>query len=129
MENNKNFDDWNKKKKITDAEECRPYIVREIWWCSLGLNIGYEQNGYGEEFLRPVVIIRGLGASICVAVPLTTSVSKHPLRVPVGIVQEKEAVALVSQLRVIDTRRLVEKIGFLDKDIFEQIRKTARSLF
>lgn len=44
-------------------------------------------------------------------------------------IQGKKASAILSQIRVVDTRRLVEKIGFLDKEIFKQLRKTARSLF
>ena len=61
--------------------------------------------------------------------PLTTSLSKHPLRVPIGNVDGKRASALLSQLRTIDTRRLVEKIGFLDKEKFDELRKNARNLF
>ena len=36
--------------------------------------------------------------------------------------------ANLSQLRVIDTRRLERKIGFLEKGVFAQIRKAAREL-
>jgi mRNA-degrading endonuclease toxin of MazEF toxin-antitoxin module len=47
----------------------------------------------------------------------------------VGEVDAKLASALLSQIRSIDTRRLVEKIGFLDKEKFEELRKNARNLF
>jgi mRNA interferase MazF len=125
----KDFDSWNLKKKIAELEEKRLYTTREIWWCRLGVNIGFEQDGSGEEFLRPCVIIRGFGPRVCMVIPLTTSLSKHPLRIPIGEVDTKPASALLSQVRSIDTRRLVEKIGFLDKEKFEEIRKNARNLF
>ena len=125
----KDFDTWNVKKKHAESEESRLYTTREIWWCRLGLNIGFEQDGSGEEFLRPCVIVRGFGPRVCMVIPLTTSGSKHPLRVPLGEVDGKTATALLSQIRSIDTRRLVEKIGFLDKEKFEELRKNARSLF
>lgn len=125
----KDFDKWNVKKKHAELEDKRLYTIREIWWCKLGVNIGFEQDGSGEEFLRPCVIIRGFGPRVCMIIPLTTSLNKHPLRIPIGEVDTKPASALLSQIRTIDTRRLVEKIGFLDKEKFEELRKNARSLF
>lgn len=122
----KEFDRWNEIKKRTDGEEPRLYTVREIWWCRLGLNVGSEQDGNGAQFLRPVVIARAFGASTCLVVPLTASTRKHRLRVPVGKVKDRDASALISQIRVIDTRRLVEKIGFLDKERFADIRKAVK---
>ena len=125
----KDFDRWNTQKKQAHEEQPRLYTVREVWWCRLGINIGSEQDGSGESFLRPVVILRGFGSDACLVVPLTTSTREHLLRVPVGAVGGREAHANISQIRVVDTRRLVEKVGFLDKDIFARVRKTARSLF
>ena len=122
----KNFDEWNDIKKRTNAEEPRLYTVREVWWCRLGVNIGSEQDGSGELFLRPIVIIRAFGPNTCLIVPLTASPRRHPLRIPVGKIQDKEASALISQMRVIDTRRLVEKVGFLEKKKFVALRKAAR---
>jgi len=126
---NKDFDKWNTEKKQTNAEQPRLYTVREVWWCRLGVNVGSEQDGSGRAFLRPVVIVRGFGADTCMIIPLTTSSRRHPLRVPVGVVQGEEASAILSQIRVVDTRRLVEKVGFLDKGMFGRIRKTVRKLF
>ncbi|KKW21866.1 MAG: hypothetical protein A2W52_01985 [Candidatus Taylorbacteria bacterium RIFCSPHIGHO2_02_49_25] len=106
------------------------FIYRaEVWWCRFGVNIGSEQDGSGELFLRSAVILRGFGADTCMAVPLTTSPRRHPLRVPVGIVQVEEASTILSQIRVVDTRRLVEKIGFLNKKSFGRLRKAVRTLF
>jgi len=125
----KNFDKWNTVKKKTNYERARFYTVREIWWCRLGVNVGTEQDGSGESFLRPVVIVRSFGSETCVVVPLTASRRQHPLRIPVGKVQQQDATALLSQIRVIDTRRLVEKVGFLNKDTFTELRKAVRRLF
>ena len=125
----KDFDTWNVKKKNAELENGRLYTTREIWWCRLGLNIGSEQDGSGEEFLRPCIIVRGFGPKVCMVFPLTTSLNKHPLRISLGDVDGKNASALLSQMRSIDTRRLVEKIGFLDKEKFDELRKNARNLF
>ncbi len=124
----KDFDGWNEIKKHTDTESPRLYTVREIWWCQFGVNIGTEQDGRGDNFLRPALILRGFGPDACLVALLTTSAREHPLRVSIGDVDGQRARANLSQLRVIDTRRLVEKVGFLEKEIFVKIRKTAKGL-
>ncbi len=124
----KDFDGWNTIKKQAHAEKPRLYTVREIWWCRLGINIGTEQDGKGDLFLRPVVIMRGFGADACLVVPLTTSAREHALRIPVGMVEGYPARANISQMRIVDARRLVEKVGFLEKDIFAALRKAAKAL-
>ena len=125
----KDFDNWNEKKKKIHENKKAPFChERELWWCSLGVNIGFEQDGSEEEGNRPVLILKGLSRQTCVAIPLTTSISEHPLRPSIGLVEDKQAHALLSQIRVVDTRRLVRKIGQLDKNIFEKIRKTAKDM-
>lgn len=124
----KDFDEWNKVKKKANAEQARLYTVREIGRCRLRVNIGTEQDGRGELFLRPVLISRGFGPDACLVTPLTTSQRKHPLRISIGMVDDKKARVNLSQIRVVDTRRLVEKIGFLNKKKFADARKAARGL-
>ena len=45
MEYKKDFDKWNEKKKTIDQKEISDqtfFNEREIWWGSLGLNVGFE---------------------------------------------------------------------------------------
>ena len=72
----KDFDLWNNKKKIIDQKEISEQMFfneREIWWGSLGINIGFEQDGKNEEFERPLLIIKKFNRSVVWVVPLTTS--------------------------------------------------------
>lgn len=126
----KDFDSWNESKKRIHSEgESKLYHAREIWWCSLGMNVGSEQDGTGAEYQRPVLILKGLSRETCYIIPLTSSLKKHRLRIPIGMVEDKPASALMSQIRLIDTKRLVNKVGFLDQEIFEEIRKAVKMLF
>jgi mRNA interferase MazF len=126
----KDFEDWNKQKEVIHCEWTRKfYHEREIWWSSLGVNIGFEQDGKGVEYQRPVLILKGLSKSTCLIVPLTSSMKSHPLRIYVGSVGEKEASVIISQIRTIDTKRLVGRITYLDKDRFEIIRKAVKNMF
>lgn len=124
----KDFDGWNEEKKKTNEEHPRLYTVREIWWCRLGINVGTEQDGKGDRFLRPCIILRAFGPDACLVVPLTTSAREHPLRVPVGDVQGEKARANISQMRIIDTRRLIEKVGFLEVHLFQELKKRVKAL-
>ena len=51
---------WNKIKKKIDLEQksCKYPKEGEVWMTSLGRNIGFEQNGSGDNFSRPVLIIK-----------------------------------------------------------------------
>lgn len=126
----KDFDKWNEIKKRTDAhEEYLPlYNEREIRWCRLGVNIGFEQDGTGREFSRPVLILRGFSRRVCLVVPLTTSIKKNKYYVSVGNVDGKKATVIISQVRLIDTRRLDQHIATLDKRLFERIRKAVKDI-
>ena len=125
----KDFDKWNKEKKRIQSEEgARLYNEREIWWCSVGVNVGSEQDGTGKGFQRPVLILRGMSKDTCLIIPLSASGKRHKLRVPIGKVGGRAAVALMSQIRIIDVKRLANKIGYLETKKFEEVRKIARDL-
>jgi len=123
----KDFDGWNfKKQKLHNTDWVPLYHEREIWWCALGVNVGFEQDGTGGEYRRPVLVLKGLSKETCLIIPLTTATHDHVLRPQIGIVDGKMAKALLSQIRVIDNKRFVRKIGYLDKNIFNSIRKTIK---
>jgi mRNA interferase MazF len=125
----KDFDAWNEVKKVANGRHDAPfYHERELWWCALGINVGAEQDGSGAEYRRPVLILKGLSVTTCLVIPLTTSAKHHPLRYEIGTVEGKDAQALLSQMRVLDTKRLVRKIGYLDKHRFTEIRKTVKAM-
>ncbi|MBI4117342.1 MAG: type II toxin-antitoxin system PemK/MazF family toxin [Parcubacteria group bacterium] len=125
----KDFHNWHKLKEQIDKISRRLFFhEREVWWCSLGVNIGFEQDGSGKEYRRPVLILKGFSKNTCLIIPLTAATKNHPMRPLVGPVEGKEARALLSQIRVIDSKRLVHKIGFIDKKVFEQIRKIIKDM-
>ena len=124
----KDFDLWNTQKKHLDEISNKLYHARDIWWCSLGLNVGVEHHGTGKDFQRPVLIVKGFSKQVCLAIPLTTSQKKNKYHVQLGTINGKESFAIISQIRLIDTRRLINKIAVLDIGIFETIRKAAKDL-
>ena len=116
----KNFDKWNnRKKKIHARNEKILFHEREIWWCALGVNIGFEQDGKNHDFERPIIIVRQLSPDTCVILPLTT---KRRLEKFQAIINHGDIInyALLDQMRVIDARRLLRKIGSDNEKEFSQ---------
>ncbi len=125
----KDFDGWNKsKQEIHNNSEHKLYGAREVWWCSLGVNIGFEQDGSGAEGERPVLVLKGFSKQVCLIIPLTTSTKENPYHFPLGMIDGRNAFAIMSQIRLIDTKRLINKVAVIDQKTFEKIRKTAREL-
>jgi len=123
----KDFDRWNGIKKATDAAEAARLYFREgeIWWVRLGKNIGYETNGKSGEFTRPVIILKKYNQYSFLALPLTTAPKPNPYRLPIGMVDGRNAFATLSQLRNIDSKRLVKKIMHLNAVILVAIKTEA----
>lgn len=125
----KDFNNWNEeKKRIHETEENRFYKAREIWWCSIGVNVGFEQDGTSQEFQRPVLVLKGFSRHVCWVIPLTTSKKKNPYHVSVGEIEGRESFAIISQLRLIDTKRFTDRLAIVEEDKFEDIRKAVRFL-
>lgn len=125
----KDFDSWGDQKKQIHLEfENKLYKEREIWWCALGVNIGFEQDGTGADSDRPVLVLRGFSRHVCLVVPLTTSTKKNPYHVSLGIVDDKESFAIISQIRLVDTKRLINRLGILEEEIFYKIKKAVKDI-
>ena len=71
------FNNWNAQKQNSHFEKQRPFFhEQEIWFCALGANIGFEQDGRGERFLRPVLILKKFNNEICWALPMTKNIKE-----------------------------------------------------
>ncbi len=102
---------------------------REIWWCHLGINIGHEQNGKGQNFLRPMLILKKLSKDTFYAVPLTTVSKSHIYLTTCVAADSFFRQAHISQVRLLDSKRLYGRITIVKKESFDTIRKAVRELF
>jgi mRNA-degrading endonuclease toxin of MazEF toxin-antitoxin module len=59
------------------------------------------------------------------ALPLSTATRANRWRIAIGKVAGKDAVAVLSQLRNLDSLRLYQKIGHVDPELLMTIKKTA----
>jgi len=119
----KDFDKWNvSKKKIHSKNAMHFYHEREVWWCSLGVNVGFEQDGTGKNFDRPVIVVRGFNKNTFFGVGLTGKKKSGKYYFYLGKIIGQDATAVLSQVRLLDTKRLVRKIGTLSEVKFEEFK-------
>ncbi|MFA6024701.1 MAG: type II toxin-antitoxin system PemK/MazF family toxin [Candidatus Gracilibacteria bacterium] len=119
----KNFDMWNEKKKKVDKKrilESFYFHEREIWWCTLGVNIGVEIDGKNTYFERPVLIIKKFNGMMFWGIPLTSKVNSNPHLLLIHH-SEGTSLANLTQLRVFSSKRIHRKLGFIDKKSFSEV--------
>lgn len=119
----KPFDRWNALKKRIDAKSVDRMLYfheREVWWCSLGLNVGVETDGKNDHFERPVLIIKKFNGLMLWVLPLTsqqrTGDHFHSIKHDRGT-----SCARLSQLRTISSKRLLRKIGMVSEEEFRSV--------
>jgi len=124
----KNFDNWNKQKQfIHNKGQQKLFHEREIWWCSFGINIGREQDGRWDNFERPIVVYKKLSPDTFVSLPLSTKkkLEKFQAKVTHGSLVN---FALLDQIRILDSKRLLRKIGVVNYEEFESMRNKLKKL-
>jgi mRNA-degrading endonuclease toxin of MazEF toxin-antitoxin module len=119
------FDKWGRKKRMVQS---RPdtflFQEREVWWCSLGYNIGSEENGKNENYERPVIVFRKFGDGVLWAIPITSSQIINNSRVEYPFILNGIAqTADIMQIRLISSKRLLRHIGMVSFVDFQKIRK------
>ena len=117
----KDFDAWTKKKKIVEQRSVHlSYKEREIWWCFLGCNIGSEEDGKHEDFMRPVIIFRIFSNKLIWAIPLTTQIWPKESRIHYTfILNQVTRAAKIHQMRPISPKRLDKRIDTISYDDFQ----------
>jgi len=118
----KDFWRWHDKKGNVDEKEARVFFhEREIWFCHLGANVGFEQDGKGENFGRPVIVFRKFNKEVFWGVPLTTREKGGKFYLPILSNDVESRMAILSQLRLLDAKRLYQKIGTIDSNTHKQL--------
>ncbi len=118
----KDFDKWNSEKKRLDVAPQTSFChTREIWWCALGVNVGFEQHSTSDDFSRPIIVIRRFTSDMFWGVPLTTKIRDDvPFRVRINVAGVLND-AMILQMRAFDRKRLRRKLGVVSRSDFKKI--------
>lgn len=126
----KDFDEWIILKKDLDKSVHKPPYVSEgdIWWASVGENVGSEIGGKSNLFSRPVIIFRKLAHGFYFVIPTTTKKRQGSWYVSFKH-KGQLGVASLHQTRSIDYRRFYNKLGTLDDSDFLNIKEGFKKLY
>jgi mRNA interferase MazF len=119
---------WFKIKMEIEQSRQNIYVnEREICFIHMGKNIGFEQNGKHIRFERPVVVIKKFGNQTFIGVPLTKQIKSGKFYFKFKI-SESISIAILSQIRLFDTKRVARKIGYIDSTQFILLKKALKKL-
>lgn len=124
----KDFDSWHSlKKKLDSRDRGRTFKEREVWWCSVGINVGFEIYGKNQFFNRPVLVLRKFSRSTFLGAPLTSKCDDRPYRYRIHL-NERESNVILDQVRCFDSRRLLNLEGMLTDKQFKAVKEYYKSL-
>lgn len=114
---------WTKRKLRIHLDARTIYFAeRELWWSSLGENVGDEVNGKHDVFERPVIVVKKLSRNLLFAIPVTTRPKQgswfHYFRF-----RDEDRWVVLAQARVISSKRLVRRMGIVNPDTLTDIRQ------
>ena len=123
------FDKWNDVKKELDQHPGTSVANGEVYWLSVGQNLDSETYGKGADFRRPVLVLNKVYIknyiNAFIGVPLSSKTSQKSGCLYYKFIDKQgvKQVALLAQIRLFDTKRVISnaKISVLKAD-FEKIK-------
>lgn len=126
----KDFEGRNIEKQWLETLHTQDFYVNswEIWYVKLWVNIGFEEDGK-REYRKPVLVVSRIGSLFFVP-PLTSKIkdNKYHYRL-LSPYFEISSIAMLSQARVIDKRRFLDKIGWISQEEMIDIQKKLKELY
>lgn len=124
----KDYKSWHKlKSQIENEGEEKFFHEQEIWWCSIGVNVGYEEDGKNTKFERPVLVFRKFNKGMYWGIPLTSKIKKGKFYFTFDF-KERSSTVILSQLRILSSKRLIRRMGKINKGSFLEIESKISGL-
>lgn len=118
----KDFLGWLRIKMITNYHKERPlFNEKEVWMANIGENIGFEICGKGEDYVRPIIILKKYSKNFFLGICASTKSkdNKYYIKYTEG---ENTRSAMISQVHSFDSKRLKYRIMTLSDSDFNQIK-------
>ncbi len=126
------YDEWNTIKKETSKEKVLVgFKNRDIFYIKMGQNVGFEQNGKGNNFVRPVVIFKKFNKNMFFGIPLSTQIKEGKFYYYFEFKKKNlisKNIALLSQMKLYSSNRLLNKIGVMNNKDFEAMKEEFKKL-
>lgn len=120
--------DWSKRKiGIHHADRILYFSEQEIWWASIGKNVGSEENGKHHNFERPVLVLKKISKDLFWAIPVTTTIREGSWFFTFDFGQEKRCLIL-TQIRALSSKRLLRRVDKMDDTNYRTVRQLIRDV-
>ena len=118
------FDTWNSLKKgLNNKKEIIQFRQGNIYFMSVGQNIGDESYGKEKLFLRPVLVYKKLSKTTFLGIPLTSQTKEGSYYFAFNYKKDKISIAMLHQMRVFDIRRSEYYSGYIKLKDFAQLKE------
>lgn len=118
----KDFAGWAKVAEVLEGRErLESYKRGVIFWANLGVNVGSSEDGKGERFTRPVLLLAMMNMTQALIVPITSQ-KKEGANYREIVVAGKIEYLLFDQLRTIDVKCLEQVIDEVDSVTLKKLR-------
>lgn len=114
---------WTKLKIKIHFEVNKFYPrERQVWWVSMGQNVGVEINGKNNNFERPVLVLKRFNDEACLVVPLSSRIKKGIYYAGFKNRRGQMITGSLSQVRCVSTKRFIRKIEKISPEDFIRIK-------
>lgn len=115
---------WNVAKIQTATAKPKNIQNGYIYWTKIGKNVGCEVFGKNADFIRPVLVIKrfSIKSSLFLGIPLSSKIKNNPQSYIFTDSKGKKQNALLNQMRVFDTRRIVSRCSKINENELQKIR-------
>lgn len=124
MAEEQEFDKWNKQKKSLHLRKQRiiPYPqVGEVWMGIVGKNIGNEQNGGGNNFSRPILVVKRFNTQMFWVVPISSKQKSLNYYFNFTDPNGRSSTIILAQLKLASVKRFNRFIYILNKEQYETV--------
>ncbi len=123
------FDAWNEIKKKIEQENSTDRFPKEgeVWMSSFGKNVGYEQNGAGDTFSRPVLIVKKFNNRMFWCVPLSTKQKPFDFYLNFTDPNGQAVSAILAQMKLVSVKRLRRKLYEFEKETLRETRERLKA--
>jgi mRNA-degrading endonuclease toxin of MazEF toxin-antitoxin module len=125
------FDIWNEVKQKIDSRKMNRFLhvkPKEIWYVNIWQNVWFESCGKTQNFKRPVLVVKIVWV-FCFVLPMTTQGKNtkfyHKIR---SFDFWYNSFTILSQARIIDKKRFIEKIWKISVDENTEIKEKLKWL-
>ena len=122
----KDFDSWNELKKKIDTKNDLPDNFPkegEVWMSTVGINIGYEQNGSEDNFSRPMLIVKKFNNHMFWAIPLSTQQKDFDFYFNYTDPNDQKVSAILAQMKLVSVKRLKRDLYIMRDKLFNEIKQ------